>query len=114
MSRTGHFQQGAGGGSTDATDYFDGVEHNAPSNWGRTKSAGWTEIHPDDELVATQREIDPRHAAFTGQKMARGPAPSVVDDGGVLYVNDGHHRLAAARQQGRSIKARLHYATGEW
>lgn len=90
-----------------ATNYFPRVDKDAPNHWGRTKYQGMVTIQPDEDLTATQGTITEDHPAFRGEDTGRA-APRIVDAEGGRYITDGHHRLAAARQQGRAVRARLY------
>lgn len=100
-----------------ATKHFKGgVDTQAPGYW-NVKGRGRTvTLHPDDaeELIATQKELDPAHPAWTHAVEDKNHPVSLIASESGTYVNDGHHRIAGAFSRGESIKARLHTSVEDW
>ena len=84
------------------------VDHDAPNYFPEGLKKNTVVIQPTDHVVATQRGLDPEHPAFKNydkKKAEKGGGPNLVDIEGVLHINDGHHRIAAARKLNVPIKS---------
>ena len=81
----------------------------APSHFPEEGEWHEADVAPETELVATQKLLH-AHPAFTDFDPAKTQGeeiPWLVAMGGQAYINDGHHRLAAAHAAGATIRCRV-------
>lgn len=106
----------ASGSHLTPEDFGWNVDHNAPNYFPEEMTSREVTVHPDDELTATQKMIDPSHPALHhfDRQEAEKDLPNLVAMNGETYINDGHHRLAGAQRAGSPIRARLWHEDEEY
>lgn len=85
------------------------VDTQAPNYYPETTRRANIVLHPDDEVIATQKAVNTSHPAVSGFKKSKAGPIELISSDGALYVNDGHHRLYGARKAGKSLKATVWY-----